>query len=826
MTQQLIGGKFSATYPDGVSGGLKPAVGYLLHTYVSGTTTPLATWSDVGLSALNTNPVVMDARGEASIFIGSAVYTLVLKSPLGATIWTRDGISSSDAISASLAASTGSGLIGWIQAGIGAVLRWVQDKLRESVSVKDFGAVGDGVTDDTAAFQAFLDVAGDLYVNPGTYRLTGKGVIGSANTHLRLAAGAVIDYSGCTTFGAPNSPFSNRVYGLSFHGSIGSNVSLTADASSFQNLVTVASVSGLSADDWIYISSQSYYETDTNTKYGEFAQIASVGGLTLTLYGDLYLSYNVANSAIIRKMSFAENIKISGNGKFLGPASPTGISQAAVLFQYCRNIRVDDVKSDLSYYVAFQTYKSLDGIFNGVTPMRDGSPGGNIGFSHVYGSSNMHHVNCTSYDLCHTVDASGDTASGGVCMNITAKNCYVYGAKGSAFNTHPGVGGVIDYSHNVVYMANGLTAATPTGMCAIRCQGPEFVAIGNRCYNVTGQAIFHQYETVADVHRETTMMGNVSYASDSNTVDYPGNIAYLVQGYTATGDVYSVTMQGNKAYGFTCSYYVYANLMNIANVNMIGNDGDCGSATSNYGAIIRAAAGKIVSKGSVTNNTLRVSGGSQNLYLLGADVDSIKYMTVGGNVLTGASTYGLRIDHCTVLNLQPNIIPDSPNPIRFDSAATNSNLNLGSNTARKTANNSITSNIVLADETELLFPVGVQAEWCATFSLDFGAALATTGLQLAVTAPAGSTINVIASVAPDVFTGAKTYTRRTTTSGATLNFTASDLASVGDAKVEIYVWVDTGATAGNVKMQLAQSTSSGTALVLRKGSYMTANQLA
>jgi Pectate lyase superfamily protein len=37
------------------------------------------------------------------------------------------------------------------QAGAGAVIRSAQDKMRESISVKDFGAVGDGVIDDTAA---------------------------------------------------------------------------------------------------------------------------------------------------------------------------------------------------------------------------------------------------------------------------------------------------------------------------------------------------------------------------------------------------------------------------------------------------------------------------------------------------------------------------------------------------------------------------------------------------------------------------------------------------------------------------------------------------
>lgn len=43
-----------------------------------------------------------------------------------------------------LAASNGSSLIGFLQAGTGAVLRTVQSKLREEISVKDFGAIGDG----------------------------------------------------------------------------------------------------------------------------------------------------------------------------------------------------------------------------------------------------------------------------------------------------------------------------------------------------------------------------------------------------------------------------------------------------------------------------------------------------------------------------------------------------------------------------------------------------------------------------------------------------------------------------------------------------------
>ena len=81
-----------------------------------------------------------------------------------------------EAFDTALATSTGSASVGFLQAGTGASLRTVQSKLRDFVSVKDFGAVGDGVTDDSAAFVALLNSnpsspGFDVFIPAGTYKI-------------------------------------------------------------------------------------------------------------------------------------------------------------------------------------------------------------------------------------------------------------------------------------------------------------------------------------------------------------------------------------------------------------------------------------------------------------------------------------------------------------------------------------------------------------------------------------------------------------------------------------------------------------------------------
>ena len=70
------------------------------------------------------------------------------------------------------------GGFGWfLQAGIGAIYRTFQDKMRDAVSVRDFGQVGDGVADDTAVFAlALASSAKRVYVPEGVHILEGLSI--------------------------------------------------------------------------------------------------------------------------------------------------------------------------------------------------------------------------------------------------------------------------------------------------------------------------------------------------------------------------------------------------------------------------------------------------------------------------------------------------------------------------------------------------------------------------------------------------------------------------------------------------------------------------
>lgn len=98
MTARLIDQLFRVVDTNGV-----PLSGALLYVYEAGTSTPLNTYSDTGLTTPNANPIVSDSAGYfGEVFVGADDYKWILKDANGNTLETADNIEISTTPSFSL----------------------------------------------------------------------------------------------------------------------------------------------------------------------------------------------------------------------------------------------------------------------------------------------------------------------------------------------------------------------------------------------------------------------------------------------------------------------------------------------------------------------------------------------------------------------------------------------------------------------------------------------------------------------------------------------------------------------------------------------------
>jgi len=143
-----------------------PLSGGKLYSYAAGTNTPQATFTTAAGDIAHTNPIILDAAGRVpgggEIWLSDLIsYKFVVTTSTDITIGTYDNVTGNGSgiavgIYAALAAPTGASVIGF-QLNNSADVETVADKLRQTINVQDFGAVCDGVTDDSAAVQAAVD---------------------------------------------------------------------------------------------------------------------------------------------------------------------------------------------------------------------------------------------------------------------------------------------------------------------------------------------------------------------------------------------------------------------------------------------------------------------------------------------------------------------------------------------------------------------------------------------------------------------------------------------------------------------------------------------
>jgi hypothetical protein len=170
-----------------------PLAGGKIYSYQAGTTINAATYTTIAGNVAHSNPIILDSAGRVPAggeiwLTDNQSYKFVVTTSDDVLVGTYDNIDGINDVDAAdipftgfkgqvgtvedLADDDGSDWIGFEPTGVGAVARSAQDKLKEWVSVKDFGAVGDGVADDTAAIEQAISTAKSVLFPVGAYRIT------------------------------------------------------------------------------------------------------------------------------------------------------------------------------------------------------------------------------------------------------------------------------------------------------------------------------------------------------------------------------------------------------------------------------------------------------------------------------------------------------------------------------------------------------------------------------------------------------------------------------------------------------------------------------
>jgi len=180
-----------------VSGYGAAAASGTVQFYQPGTLTPVTVYSDDGLTQALSQPITLDATGKTPLPVYTAApLRAIIKSQAGATLQdiTRidgdraelvqvsnaswPGATTADAVFTAIGTSLGGTNGQYLAPGTGAVARNLQTVIADlAFDVKNYGAVGNGIVDDTSAIQSAVTACvaaggGCVLFPPGTYLIS------------------------------------------------------------------------------------------------------------------------------------------------------------------------------------------------------------------------------------------------------------------------------------------------------------------------------------------------------------------------------------------------------------------------------------------------------------------------------------------------------------------------------------------------------------------------------------------------------------------------------------------------------------------------------
>ena len=458
--------------------------------------------------------------------------------------------------------------------GVGAISRSVAARLKETISVYDFGAKGDGVTDDTASINAAITRANAIggaivQLPPGVYKCNGQIVLKDGVTLMGAGPSATrFDFTASTATVA-------CIYG---EGSIAALPAFSVNIAKNDKTITFPSDPGVAAGDVLVIynsANSSWSAARTYYRAGEMVRVRSVAGNVVTLEHAVFDSYSAGATTAIYKMT-----PITAAVKSLGATFKSGVVGLKVKFG------VGVVYDDLDLTGSILSQASFDKCFEATaTRVRadDGSPNTSNHYGIAVGNSQRVIIaECFLSTTRHGFSMGGDDATGAiVCREILVQN-NVIGSKDDSnygLDAHGNVewivyrdnflpNGMVVGGDNVLVAGNTIrTTKQAIGINVGEPAGPNFTFDGNRIdatedYGGSGTAglinfgrgtnapsFLKRDGTIRILNNHFTMSGYGGIAIGVRNLYSSQNIDLEIVGNTVTADAGGVTRYAAEIFG-------------------------------------------------------------------------------------------------------------------------------------------------------------------------------------------------------------------------------------------------------------------------------------